>query len=173
MSRGDLGFLVSRALAALFGLYAIYIGLSSIVWVLQWNESRRPDWQIFGPILLQPVVYGVAAALLWIRADRFVGIERPAPETPPLDSSAAMRVILGGICLFVMSQHLAPVINWAWRLFAPVESDQWLPRTYTPGDIVTFFVALIAIPIVYGSRWLKRILAYPRYEDFEPEDPTS
>jgi hypothetical protein len=168
MSARGLGFVVARGLAMVFFAISVNAGINSIAILIQ---AVGPPWRYVAPHLITSAVYFSFAGILW-RGAKLFGSGRVSEENgPPVDAEAALRIAMLAIAFYIAFAHLPPVVNCLFAAADPERRNEiraWSPSLgFTMGDVVTFILAVIAIPVLYkGPPW-GRTFAYPRLEPDE------
>src|SRR5579862_5079364 len=164
MSARSLGFVVARALAMfLLATSAYYCGAALLS--LIWPGVRLADWLYPAPFFLDGLVRFVFAGILWRGADSFGGGSRDTAPSVPIDADSALRIVAVGLCVYFAFSNLNHVVDFIVSLTNPDYRAEFVPAKaayYTFGDLVTFVVALVALPFVSKGFSLKRAIAYPR-----------
>lgn len=166
MNARDLGFVAARCLAIVLLLLSLTSALEAAG-----RAFEGYDWHVLLLPASRALGYFVFAGILWRSAGQLGVDGTPEKEGIPLTEHSAMRITLTGVAVYVMLTRLGAVVNCAWAMLALDRPNGWRVDNapYSIAEVVEFFAALCAVPIVARMRSLRHAIAYPRLEPDDPE----
>jgi hypothetical protein len=173
MSARTASFVACRTLAILFLLTACSYVINTIVFMAT-NPEGRNLWRALLPPFTNGLVHFLFAGFLWRNADNF-GVSSREKKTgdstagEPMAANAILRISIAIISIYAVSTHLPIVLNFLFDLVRGSGAERAYPGRYTVGELATFVLAIIAVPISLRGMSLARVISYPRLE--ADEDP--
>jgi|SRR5579862_701129 len=167
-------FLMARGLAVLLLMLAaasLLAFVASIGGAMSMKIGIRPTY--LEPIVQSSVMF-LLAGVMWRNAGKMLKPAGGKSSGRPLDPRGLLRPALFGIALFVALSYLGYVVNFGLAQWFPVADPSLLritsPELPSNGSIITFVIAVIALPFLAGFPRGKvaRVLAYPRLEVDDP-----
>lgn len=166
MTDRGLGVVVARSMAILLLLNGLN-GMVRAVSALRMAELSR-SWSFLIPSGVSVLLGIFLAGLLWAKAEKFGAISPSAQRrATPLTTESALRTGILGIAALMLYLKMDAVGNFVASRISPD-----MPKTlsfYAIGDLATFGVAALTIPIVVYWERLSGAASYPPAELFEDE----